>query len=103
MKKLHYRIYLHTQYENAFCKEMVIIAANTNADEHTLPINRLFDLSVLAIKTNNFEDVSAHLHEEENLMVIDVKDSSGNWHTALELHQIELLDIVPTLDRQNEN
>ena len=101
MKKLHYRIYLHTKYENAFCKEMAVIAANTNADEQTLPIKRLFDLSVLTIKTNNFEDVSAHIHEDDNVMVIDVKDSAGNWHTALELHQIELLDLVPTLERQN--
>jgi len=94
MKRLHYRIYLHTKYEVDFCKEVAIIAANANADEQTLPINRLYDLSVLAIKNNGFDNVSAHLHEEDNIMVIDVKDSAGNWHTALELHQIELIELA---------
>ncbi len=100
MKRNHYRIYLYNKYETPFCKEMASIAANTNADTHTLPIDKIYNIAESTRANNQLNNTSIVFDEVLHTLTFYVKDDFGNVNTALVLMQVQLIEIANPVNEE---
>lgn len=95
MIKHHYRIYLYNKKENDFCKEMAMIAANTNTDENPLAIEKLYSIAESVRANNKFDNVIIHFDGVLNTLTFEIKNEYGGiGSSALILIYVQLIEIA---------
>ena len=90
--KNYYRVFLYPEYSTPAIKEVAITLCEYNTAKVPPPIDMVFKMVSRLVK-ENLSDVECQMINDHTF-AIDVKTSSGNWHTALYTQSVVLADLI---------